>query len=778
MLIFAVSILFSGTNLATKQCIHSQSKLNWPNKIEYFIGRDQEISNLTNILESDIRIVIIVGMPGVGKSTLAIHMANVMSSRGMNIHFVDLYQVFNLNGVCEKILQRTDVTFQARPSTEVLQWAGGLDVKTLLVLDNCDDILHDSASRKEFQILVKNIFEASTSIKVVLTAKELIVFLGKFESIQLMPLSTGSAVELLQKINPKLTINEMHKIADLVGNMPLALQVIGALLHLPMPPDASTIINKLRKEPIPLLSPEELPKIQQIRTSIHISYTYLTHECQIYARLLANFPFPFSETAALDVAKPWPGSIEFDTQRCIRVLLQRSMLVHNAPTNHFQFHRLIKEYLVYAQKRNGTVDENEVRHFRLNFEAYVLNVITTIIFSWNHQPRKENWRMLDTERQNIQVFWLSLSVNYTVTTSTRKTNIKAIADDFLSNSVLETGISIAQLSENVQGVVDIFKHCHYVITNSKPHDYEEYIILMPEFEMIVAQRNVTNTLLKEIQYRMFQSDFYHEYTSVKIGKEKAIHHFTDTLLLWHKVSMLNAKLKGSGMSAAEVLELRHSRVLELYSHISNSSTRQYLFTKFYSALATAYILQNQHEKFMNCWREILHHSKPLGLCEHEKCSHTYLGLAYYGLEQYDNCTQYLEVAWKLNEGHLSSQARYLVILHYAYKSTGHIAKADSIVGNLYDLTEKLLARYHGINAKTYRTHAILASFFNNYNTKWSKQLAKDLKHHVMKHIMRPKKVIYPFEDVKSVLSILNLPEKIYYQQLYLQSILNSMHVNI
>ena len=108
MLTFAVAILipylvkyvyFSGTNATTKQSIHSQSKLNWPSKIEHFIGRDQEISNLTNILESDIRIVIIVGTPGVGKSTLAIHMADVMSSKGMNIHFVDLYQVFRSRGM-------------------------------------------------------------------------------------------------------------------------------------------------------------------------------------------------------------------------------------------------------------------------------------------------------------------------------------------------------------------------------------------------------------------------------------------------------------------------------------------------------------------------------------------------------------------------------------------------------------------------------------------------------------------------------------------------------
>ena len=633
MLIFAVSILFSGTNLATKQCVHSQSKLNWPSKIEYFIGRDQEISNLTNILESDIRIVIIVGMPGVGKSTLAIHMANVMRSRGMNIHFVDLYQVFSLNSACEKILQRATATFQPRISlTElVLQWAGDLDAKTLLVLDNCDDILHDSASRDEFQYLVKNIFEASTSIKVLLTAKQLTVFLGRFVSIQLMPLSTGSAVELLQKINPKLKINERHEIAHLVGNMPLALQVIGALLHLPMPPDASTIIYKLRKEPIPLLSPEELPKTQQIRTSIHISYTYLTHECQICARFLANFPFPFSEKAALDVAKPWPGSIEFDTQRCIRVLLQRSMLVHNAPTKHFQFHRLIKEYLVNAQKRMGTAGESEAKYFWLSFEVYLLDVSATIL-SWDDQPLEENWRMLDTERQNIHALWQSPPIDNMLIKSTIQAN-KALADNFLSCTL------IAPITKGFQEWVDTLKHSHYVIANSKPN-YDD--ILIPELEMINTGQIILNEILDNMPHQMFQTDFLHEYTSVKIGREKATHQFTDTLLLWHKLSMLNAKLKGSGMPVPEILELRHSRVLELYSHISNSSTRQYFFTKFYSALATAYILQNQHEKFMGCWREILRHSKPLELCEHEKCTSTYLGLAYYGLEQYDSCIQYLK----------------------------------------------------------------------------------------------------------------------------------------
>ena len=428
------------------------------------------------------------------------------------------------------------------------------------------------------------------------------------------------------------------------------------------------------------------------------------------------------------------------------------MLVHNAP-KHFQFHRLIKEYLVYAQKSLGTAGEHEAEYFWLKFDRYILNIITTI-FSWDDQPLKEKWKILDTERQNIQALWQSPPINNTVIKWTRKAK-KAIADDYLSNLK-----PIAQLSESFKKSVDLLKHCNQIIA-SKPYGYD---LLIPQ---VTNMQHSMKEFLDLMSRQMLMSDFYHEYMSVKIGREKAVHHFTDALLLWHKLSMHNVNVKGSGMSAAEVLELRHSRVLELYSHISNSSTRQYFFTKFYSALATAYILQNQHEKFMNCWREILHYSKPLELCEHEKCSHTYLGLAYYGLEQYDNCIQYLEAAWKLNEGHLSSQAQYLVILHYAYKITGHITKAGSIVSDLYNTTKKLCAR-HGINAKTYKTAAILASFFKSYNTKWSQQLAKDLKHDVMQHIMRPKKVSYPHAHEPSRLDWLEI-------QLNFQSILDSIH---
>ena len=76
------------------------------------------------------------------------------------------------------------------------------------------------------------------------------------------------------------------EIASLVGNVPLALQVIGSLL---IDIYSSTIVSDLRKDPIPALSPELLPSTERVFTSLNISYHYLSPEHQKCGRLLAFF---------------------------------------------------------------------------------------------------------------------------------------------------------------------------------------------------------------------------------------------------------------------------------------------------------------------------------------------------------------------------------------------------------------------------------------------------------------------------------------------------------
>ena len=87
-------------------------------------------------------------------------------------------------------------------------------------------------------------------------------------------------------------------IAKLVGNVPLALQVVGKILN---ERSVESVIKQLQTDHISTLSPKDLPSEDRVVTSLNISYGYFTPENQRCARLLANFPGSSDETAAIAI---------------------------------------------------------------------------------------------------------------------------------------------------------------------------------------------------------------------------------------------------------------------------------------------------------------------------------------------------------------------------------------------------------------------------------------------------------------------------------------------
>ena len=716
----------------TNRIIHPNKKSNLPYKTEhFFVGREQEMRELIQAIESNFQIVSIVGTPGIGKSTLAIHVGHEMHKRGMVIQYVDLYEISSLSSVKDEILRR--VGFQTRITSveQLLLWAGEIDTATLLILDNCDNVLHASS---KFQNLVLSIVEESKFLKVILSAKRLPIFTGRnFYKLPLRELGSAHAIELLQKLSQNLTIEECHRITDLVGRMPMALQVIGALLHFPLPPNATTIIANLQKDPISLLSPGELPEIQQIQTSISVSYTYLSNHCQLTARYLANFPASFTKDAAEAVIEPLQKSIHFDTQRCISVLLQRSLLIHNSITNRLQFHRLIKEYFIHIQKSLGKKGLLEISVFWIKFRSYYLNTVIRPVYTPLNQPPslKDRWSVLDSERQNLNALWESPPV------STPLLKRKEFMYNFSFSSLPEAILTTLVQMHPFKIIIDMCKATKQVALTTYLQDDSSLQKVINELDYhtnLKHWQSYWQQVADVIQMHMLHIDCLYDLMSAEIGRERAINHFTNTLLAWHRMGSWSAT---TTIPAAEILESRQARVLELYSHISNSITRKNLYIKFYSALATAYIQANRHMKFMECWREILHHKRPLKFCERKKCSDLYLGLAYYGLKMYEDCIHHLEAAWRTAAGSLTIKGQYLVVLYHAYDITGDRTKAHNIVDDIENVTIELLIN-DGINFKTYKTGAILASFFEHVKTSQSKELAKYLKRKVMQYIMIPK----------------------------------------
>ena len=553
-------------------------------------------------------------------------------------------------------------------------------------------------------------------------------FLGEFQIYRLSELSTESAITLLRKFDRNIKQSQANSISELVGRMPLALQVLGSLLQQPDPPSSKVIIIELQRQPIAFLSPEELPETEQVQTSIHISYSYLSLECQTCSRLLANFPGSFTMEAATSILKRWHTT----STHCIKTLHVRSLLVYYQHTSRFQFHRLIKEYILNVQ-RSFPVPNYEIeqelfwveffRHYlELMYNVTLINVNFTDVYTMT-----EKWKIVDIERQNFDVLFHS-SHGDTPLYSLLKGRIMESKHMRKIYSMLET--NLVAIGANMSLILKRTEAKHLLTSEPQYHPDVELL----EEEMANDQLKYFELKTREStfdwQEKILRIDLFHYPIVNDIGHEEYVKVYTDLLLLTQKLSMIKTR-----SAAPEVLELRHGRMLDLYSQDTiSTSTKIKLYTKFYSALATAYILDNKHLQFMDCWRAILQVKKTLEPCRQRDCSHSYLGLAYCGKGDYERCVHHLELAWQASEGSTKKRARYLVVLYHAYKEIGTEEKALQVVNVLYGIVLDKLLNFADVNAQNYRTCIILASFFRYLNTQQSVEFAEYLWNRSMLHI--------------------------------------------
>lgn len=109
-----------------------------PNRIAGFVGRESDLAATVEALESDHRLVSIVGYGGVGKTRLAIEAAHrVIECSSADAYFVDLYSHHSELDPSEKISAALRIPNQGRTALDDLT-AAFANSNCLLVLDNCE----------------------------------------------------------------------------------------------------------------------------------------------------------------------------------------------------------------------------------------------------------------------------------------------------------------------------------------------------------------------------------------------------------------------------------------------------------------------------------------------------------------------------------------------------------------------------------------------------------------------------------------------------------------
>ena len=382
--------------------LHSKSLPYLP---QNFVGREVEVREMINLVDfsETHRVISIVGPPGFGKSTLAIRVGHKMVREGVTVHYVDMVEVSSMQSLAEKVLDCDSNIVAIRNITveRLLKWAQERYYRTLLILDNCDDILH--RQKEALQRIVKKLTQSSQNLKIIMTSRWKTTQFNQFQY-PLRELSTMASCSLLQNIvTGGINLTLCDAITNLTGNVPLALQVVGALLNIQDPaPDLNTVLESLEKKLISTLSPDRFPIEERVNASISLSYEYLTPQLQEIGRYLAHFPGSFDQEAAckilLHVAK--------NPLTCSNVigfldhLLERSLLEYSQRMRRYQFHRLIREFFLDIEKSNADSGRNEAREFLLSFQSHYADRLLSLVdlFTTNHIKALATF---DTEQHNI-----------------------------------------------------------------------------------------------------------------------------------------------------------------------------------------------------------------------------------------------------------------------------------------------------------------------------------------------------------------------------------------
>ena len=607
--------------------LHHSKCLPYPSK--NFVGRDMEMKEVIQLIDfanPDTRIVSIVGSPGFGKSTLAIHVGHHMVDEGVVVHYVNMLEVPHMTVLAEKVLDCAEISVQKVSFQRLLKWGRGLYYDTLLILDNCYNISHHS--KEEFQNRVEELVMSSHRIKVLMTSREVVIHLEQFRLYRVHELTTTAACELMGQVTDDLTFIQKEAIANLTGNVPLALRIVASLLNLPDPPSPATVISELRDELIPTLSPQELHKSKQINSSITLSYRYLSLKMQKVGRYLANFPGSFDLEGAY-------GILRFINQHvtlkyvtiAIEKLVRHSLLEHSQRFKRYQFHRLIQEYFIAIQESIGENGINETRRFAVSFEWHYAQKLTELThhFSTSHVKALTN---LDIERHNIQhlldLCEFSVNIDHAVHNQAIRCILFAIQRKFLQCRFTDD-----ELYGPIYGITTYCDKNFKLISRRYPDNINAYVAFITELARI--------------------EDILH-------GTSKAIEVF-----------------------------LSRKQFIESMASSAAGQSGSPAYGTFYYSLSDYYNRVGDYSNAKECHEKVLQAAQQLSECDPGLCDYQSIANAYYAIDEHEKARHFYELALEHQNPHVFDRGSILFRLYIINK--GNV----EILDRLLDLFPSLMA---------------------------------------------------------------------------------------
>ena len=659
-----------------------------------FVGRDSEILQLMDLLSFhknySTRIVGIFGGPGLGKSTLAIEVGHKILSRSMNdkvdVEYYDLSEISFVPYLLHRILgDGVNSTDHLGMIEELKCWAENTITYKLLLFDGCDKLFSGN-QKSELQRILSLILKHSSNIKILFTSRHRISFIGQFKSLDLEELKQEHAINLLQRLSSKLSKDDATKIAESVGSVPLALQIVGALLETNLV-SLSTILSEIIDHPLETLTSDLLPIKSQVVTSIRLSYDNLDEHSQTCARFLANFPGSFSKDAAISVLSHmvnntyWYADLFRTLQiylhwiptpsHCLDTLVHRSLLKYHSNLQRYSFHKLIQVFLNHQSK------PQEIDIFKRGFAIYFSDYWDSFhdsAFEGNYDP--QILAFLDLERHNFEMM-------ENILPELGLPGIYLFMKKFVNSAEIYT--------KDAQSMVTYLSH------------------LKTEFATTALTTTESYTVKERLE-RYYKFVLMLDCHSQIVIKDKGPKHYMETFVTTIlQMSALEDYLYGVDR-ALQSLKGRSQRIIELYEKYGDVVAKS--VDQYFEQIKKYSYDSEDIDTLMEALQVKIRMTLPPSKCstESSECKDSRKGLAYFGAGKYKKAIRYYNKY--LNQEIPDHEYLYtLMMLYYCHYFNGQQEKATEIVKRLDFQMNRIKVYLLVVDEKNVKKAHILSLFY-------------------------------------------------------------------
>ena len=312
-----------------------------------FVGRAGELAVLTGQEGSAAQVSIIEGMPGVGKTALAVHAARVVSVRYpdgvlyLNLHSHDpASPPLDAGEALRRLLRMLTGPATQIPDTQAERaalWRAQLARRRAVV------VLDDAARLDQ----IASLLPAGGKSMVLITSRHRISGLTAVRTLALDVLPADDAITLFQRIAGQAAPGDEAEVAAAVescGRLPLAIQLTAGRLAQDHLSWSGEVVAEMPRPPA--LS-DAAPASPEWLSAFELSYHGLEPGHQELFRLLGLSP---CDDIGLHAAAALSGASLAETERGLAALADHRLL-SRTPDGQFRFHDLIREYAARCAAR-------------------------------------------------------------------------------------------------------------------------------------------------------------------------------------------------------------------------------------------------------------------------------------------------------------------------------------------------------------------------------------------------------------------------------------------